>query len=66
MPNKPLGQILQETTAKYPTNNALSFYGKKLSYQQLSSLSLAFASALQHNQVHILLLLLSRVDRGIS
>ncbi|MFL6562127.1 MAG: AMP-binding protein, partial [Bacillus sp. (in: firmicutes)] len=51
IPNKPLGQILQETTEKYPDNNALSFYGRKFSYQQLNSLVHNFTSALQQNQV---------------
>lgn len=51
IPNKPLGQILQETAAIYPSNNALSFYGKKFTYKQLYSLVLTFTSALQRNQV---------------
>jgi long-chain acyl-CoA synthetase len=51
IPNKPLGEILQETTANYPTNNALSFYGKKFTYEQLSGLVFTFTSALQCNQV---------------
>jgi long-chain acyl-CoA synthetase len=51
IPNKSLGQILQETAANYPTHNALSFYGKKFTYQQLHSLALAFTSALQQSQV---------------
>jgi long-chain acyl-CoA synthetase len=51
IPDKHLGQILQETTAKYPSNNALSFFGNKISYQQLLGISHAFTSALQNNQV---------------
>jgi long-chain acyl-CoA synthetase len=51
IPNIHLGQILQETTAKYPSNNALSFFGNKISYQQLLAISQAFTSALQNNQV---------------
>jgi long-chain acyl-CoA synthetase len=51
IPNKPLGQILQETTEKYPDNNALSFYGRKFTYEQLNSLVQTFTSALQRNQV---------------
>ncbi|EKN65305.1 long-chain fatty-acid-CoA ligase [Neobacillus bataviensis LMG 21833] len=51
IPNKPLGQILQETASTYPANNALSFYGKKITYGQLHSLAFAFTSALQQNQV---------------
>jgi long-chain acyl-CoA synthetase len=49
-PEKNLVEILQETTAKYPTNNALSFFGRKITYQQLLGLSQGFTSALQQNQ----------------
>jgi long-chain acyl-CoA synthetase len=51
IPNIPLGQILKETTEKFPENNALSFYGRKFSYQELYLLSQAFASSLQQNHV---------------
>lgn len=51
IPEIPIGQILQDTAAKYPTKNALSFYGKKFSYDQLQSSARTFASALQQNQV---------------
>lgn len=51
IPNKPLSQILQETTDKYPNNSALSFYGRKFSYQQLNALVQTFTSALRRNQV---------------
>ncbi|MEH7131141.1 long-chain fatty acid--CoA ligase [Neobacillus drentensis] len=51
IPNKPLGHILKETVEKYPTHNALSFFGRKISYQELNGLALAFTSALQQNQV---------------
>lgn len=51
IPNKPLGQILQETASKFPEHYALSFYGKKFTYGQLYSLTRAFTSALQQNQV---------------
>jgi long-chain acyl-CoA synthetase len=51
IPDKHVGQFLQETAEKYPTNNALSFFGKKVSYQQLFGLSQAFTSALQQKQV---------------
>lgn len=51
IPDIHLGQILQETTAQYPSNNALSFFGNKISYQQLFGISQAFTSALQNNQV---------------
>lgn len=50
-PEKNLVEILQETTARYPANNALSFYGRKITYQQLLGLSQGFTSALQQNQV---------------
>ncbi|MGG3470944.1 long-chain fatty acid--CoA ligase [Neobacillus pocheonensis] len=51
LPNKTVSHILQETAEKYPTNNALSFYGKKIIYKELSSLVYSFTSALQQNQV---------------
>ncbi|MEH7076768.1 long-chain-fatty-acid--CoA ligase [Neobacillus drentensis] len=51
IPNKPLGQILEETAEKYPDNSALSFYGRKFTYQQLNLLVRTFTSALQRNQV---------------
>jgi long-chain acyl-CoA synthetase len=51
IPDKHLGQFLQETTVKYPSNNALSFFGNKITYQQLLGISHAFTSALQNNQV---------------
>lgn len=51
IPKIPLWQILKDTAEKYPKHNALSFYGRKLSYQEVYSLSQAFASSLQHNQV---------------
>lgn len=51
IPNKTLGQILQENAASYPSHNALSFYGIKMSYQQLYSATLTFTSALQQNQI---------------
>jgi long-chain acyl-CoA synthetase len=50
-PEKNLVEILQETTARYPANNALSFYGRKITYQQLLGLSQGFTSSLQQNQV---------------
>jgi long-chain acyl-CoA synthetase len=50
-PEKNLVQILQETTQKYPENHALSFYGRKITYQQLLGLSQGFTSALQQNQI---------------
>jgi long-chain acyl-CoA synthetase len=50
-PEKNLVEILQETTSKYPVNNALSFFGRKITYRQLLGLSQGFTSALQQNQV---------------
>ena len=51
IPNQSLAKILHDAAANFPTNNALSFYGKKINYQELDSLALAFTSALQKNQV---------------
>jgi long-chain acyl-CoA synthetase len=51
IPNIPLHQILKNTTEKYPDNNALSFFGRKITYQELYKLSLAFTSALQQNGI---------------
>ncbi|MEH7106732.1 long-chain-fatty-acid--CoA ligase [Bacillus sp. JJ1764] len=51
IPNKTVTHILKETTEKYPANNALSFYGRKITYQELSFAVQAFTSALQQNQV---------------
>jgi long-chain acyl-CoA synthetase len=52
VPNKTLPQMLLETTAKYPQNHALSFYGRKMTYQELTYASSGFASALQNNGVN--------------
>jgi long-chain acyl-CoA synthetase len=51
IPNVPLGHILQETASRYPAQPALSFYQKKVNYEELYSLALKFTSALQQNQV---------------
>ncbi|WP_042454177.1 long-chain-fatty-acid--CoA ligase [Neobacillus dielmonensis] len=51
IPDKPLCQILKETTDTYPTHNAISFYGRKMNYQELYLLSQSFASSLQKRQV---------------
>ncbi|WP_246943980.1 long-chain-fatty-acid--CoA ligase [Bacillus pinisoli] len=51
IPNKTMPQILQDTTQTYPDHNALTFYHKKISYRELSTLVGAFASALQQNGV---------------
>ncbi|WP_040208750.1 long-chain-fatty-acid--CoA ligase [Neobacillus jeddahensis] len=51
IPSIPMGQILQETASKFSTKNALSFFGKKINYGQLNTISQKFTSALQKNQV---------------
>jgi long-chain acyl-CoA synthetase len=51
IPNKTLPQILEESTKNYPNNLAISFYNKKISYTELSTLVGAFASALQQNKI---------------
>lgn len=47
IPNIPLGQILQDTTAKIPQNEAIIFYHKRMTYQELSGLVHVFTSAIQ-------------------
>ncbi|MDP4172278.1 MAG: AMP-binding protein, partial [Bacillota bacterium] len=51
IPEKSLPRVLQETTKRHPTNHALSFYGRKITYEQLSFQVTAFASALQVNGI---------------
>ncbi|PLT28225.1 long-chain-fatty-acid--CoA ligase [Peribacillus deserti] len=51
IPDKSLPQLLQETSTRYPSHNALSFYGKKISYQELQDAVGRFASALQKSGV---------------
>ena len=51
IPVIPMGQILHETAAKFPANNALSFYGRKITYEQLDQMVQNFTSALQKSQV---------------
>lgn len=51
IPEKTLPQILGENAAAYPQNNALSFYGRKLTYQELNGAVHAVASSLQKNGV---------------
>jgi len=51
IPDMPLSQNLKETTDKYPDNNAISFYGTKITYRELSAMVFAFTSALQQNQI---------------
>ncbi|WP_077620936.1 long-chain-fatty-acid--CoA ligase [Bacillus sinesaloumensis] len=47
IPNMSLGQVLQETTAKIPQNEAIIFYHKRMTYQELSGMVHVFTSALQ-------------------
>ncbi|MDZ5472640.1 long-chain fatty acid--CoA ligase [Bacillus sp. 31A1R] len=51
IPNKTLPQFLLDTTTKYPQQTALSFYGKKISYQELAYTVNLFASALQKKNI---------------
>ncbi|MCM3121576.1 MULTISPECIES: long-chain fatty acid--CoA ligase [unclassified Mesobacillus] len=51
LPEKSLPQMLRESAGKYPQNNALSFYGRKISYEQLLQSATHFASALQNRGV---------------
>lgn len=51
IPNKTLPQVLQDSTKDYPSNIALSFYHKKMTYTELSMLVGAFASALQQSEI---------------
>lgn len=51
IPDISLSQVLLDTTAKFPQNNALSFYGKKITFQELTFTTNAFASALQKSGI---------------
>ncbi|GER66873.1 long-chain-fatty-acid--CoA ligase [Weizmannia acidilactici] len=51
VPDYPLHQILAYTAQKFPDQNAISFYGRKMTYTDLYKASLAFASALQQKGV---------------
>ena len=51
IPNQSLPEILKETTEQFPNNNAISFFGRKITYQALSRMSQGFASALQKSGV---------------
>ncbi|WP_174730987.1 long-chain-fatty-acid--CoA ligase [Mesobacillus harenae] len=51
IPNIALPQMLKDTAEKYPQNSAISFYGRKFTYQELQGAVTAFASALQNNGV---------------
>ena len=51
IPDIPMQQILQNTAQSYPEHSAITFYGKQITYQELYSASLAFASALQRKGI---------------
>ncbi|MBM7691329.1 long-chain acyl-CoA synthetase [Peribacillus deserti] len=51
IPSKSLPQMLLETASKYPSHHAISFYGRKMTYQELQHAVAAFASALQNSGV---------------
>ena len=38
-PNQSLPEILNETTEQFPNNNAISFFGRKITYQALFKMS---------------------------
>src|SRR5438067_13607490 len=47
IPDHPLTWLLDQTVSKYPGRTAIIYYGRKLSYAQLSSLANRFATGLQ-------------------
>jgi long-chain acyl-CoA synthetase len=51
IPEKSLPQMLHDTANEYPQNNAISFYGRKFTYEQLYQNTTHFASALQNRGV---------------
>ncbi|MCM3089855.1 long-chain fatty acid--CoA ligase [Cytobacillus sp. AMY 15.2] len=51
IPVKSMPEMLQEVTAMYPQNNALSFYGQKMNYAELHKAVYGFAASLQKNGV---------------
>ncbi len=51
IPDQSLSQMFFETAAAHPEKKALSFFGKKLAYHEVSRAVLAFASALQNSGV---------------
>lgn len=51
VPEFPMQRILQNACQAYPNNTAITFYGRKISYQELFHASQAFASALQKKGV---------------
>ncbi|MCK1984146.1 long-chain fatty acid--CoA ligase [Peribacillus simplex] len=51
VPEFPMQRILQNACQSYPNNTAITFYDRKISYQELFHASQAFASALQKKGV---------------
>ncbi|RFU69947.1 long-chain fatty acid--CoA ligase [Bacillus sp. V59.32b] len=51
IPDITIPQVLQETTKNYPTNNAITFYTKKITYQELLFAVNLFTSSLQKNGI---------------
>lgn len=51
IPNITLLNILQDTASKFPERDALKFYGKSITFKELTNLVQMFASALQNNGV---------------
>lgn len=49
IPNIPVQQFLKDTAAKFPDNEAISFYTRKMPYREVLQLATMFASALQAN-----------------
>ncbi len=52
IPDQPLTWLLDSTVSKYPGHTAIVYYGTKLSYAQLSSLTNRFAIGLQKLGIH--------------
>lgn len=52
IPTTSLPDMLEKITAEHPEKNALSFYGKKVTYQELQTAVDRFAAALQKNGFH--------------
>jgi long-chain acyl-CoA synthetase len=51
-PDVPIHQFLRDSARRFPDRPALEFYGRRLSYRQLDSLSDRFAAAVLHLGVH--------------
>lgn len=51
VPEFPMQRILQNASQSHPNNTAITFYDRKISYQELFHASQAFASALQKKGV---------------